>query len=668
MRDISQQAIDLEKTVAAAKVIAVLPVSELAPGAIAPPLDPAHASWDVLAPWDDPLASRGGYRVGAGKARGEHQGEPVIEWERQAQNDRAFVIGEPNWREYSLRCRVQALQGYGGRTNDEPWHANARAGLVFRQETVRQYYTFCIENQRRLVLYRRRDDEWHELAAREAPVHEQVVTLAVTLDGDGIHAECPELGVSLSATDTAFPAGLAGFRALGQCRLFELAVAMTPGQQALNDRLRQERVARTAHLSSALPDEEEAGEVALHGGRKIFACGEFAEMGRCDLLFTSPDGLTAETWEGKALWHVPERPTVLEWTADPIDGARRLYALVGERHAGVGSNFSVTGVPITNTVEDALIAINGATGKVEARTALPSGPHEAVLRRYDISANTGRLAGDRATDILVREWRGNGGDGVNLWAYDGALNLRWHRTVEPPYGHHNAVHFFDVNGDGRDEILAGGTLLSADGEVLWQHDRAGEMAWEATFGAGHYDAAFAGCFAGDPEVDPCAFLLGGSAGVYVVDALTGRTRATHRIGHAQWGMPCMVREDLPGTQMMIGTRWGNYGILSLFSGRGDRLWSMQPDYVLQGACPVQWLPDGPQHIWINTSLQGMGLYDGHGRLAKPLAKIRALYGAGTKKPTTVLRRAPGSPDLLGVQVGEIMHLFGPKQREGVGDR
>lgn len=42
----------------------------------------------------------------------------------------------------------------------------------------------------------------------------------------------------------------------------------------------------------------------------------------------------------------------------------------------------------------------------------------------------------------------------------------------------------------------------------------------------------------------------------------------------------------------------------------------------------------------------------------PLAKIRALYGKGTKKPTHVLRRVPGGPDLLGLRLGDTLHLFG----------
>jgi len=178
-----------------------------------------------------------------------------------------------------------------------------------------------------------------------------------------------------------------------------------------------------------------------------------------------------------------------------------------------------------------------------------------------------------------------------------------------------------------------------------------------THSAGHYDACVVGPFAGDPDLDPTAFLVGGSAGVYVVDALTGRTRSVHRVGHAQWGLVCKLRPDLPGKEVLVGTRWGNYGILTLFSGCGERLWSIQPDYVLQGTRPVQWVPDGPQHIWLNTTRSAFGLYDGWGQLMKPLDAMRELYEPVTKAQCYALRPTPEATDHLAIQVGDGIHVF-----------
>ncbi len=643
------------------ETVATLPVAALAEGEICPPLAPEHASWEVVAPWDDPLASRGGYNVPSGKSRETVDGQPAITWQPAASNhlcgDRMFVVGQPTWRDYALCCRLQPLQESAGPTHDEPFNCHARAGLVFRQQTVRRYYAFCVEDRRRLALYRRDDATWIELAGQDVEPGERPLTLRVELDADGIRAECPELAVVLEATDANYATGLAGFRALGACRLYGLEVAMTAGQQAVNARRASQLATRTGRLSAALPDELEVGCLDLSGGRELLACTDFCVAGRHDLLFATPDGLVAETWDGQRLWQRAEGMNEILVAAEPVAGRRLLFGLTGNRRAGTGSGLSVVGVAKENIVQDELLAVDGGTGDCLNRVKLPVSPREELLRHYDLSFESGRLSGPAATDFVVREWRADwGGGGEMLWAFDASLKPIWQQQVHPGYGHHNAVHLFDVDGDGCDEVLAGGNLLAADGQPIWRHDLADPFF--RTLGGQHYDAALVGRFADDPELDPCAFLIGGSAGVYVVDALTGRTRAHHLVGHAQWGMACKVRDDLPGRQVLVGTRWGNYGILTLFSGRGDRLWSIQPDYVLQGSAPVQWTPTGPQHIWCCRSLQAMGLYDGFGRLVKPLAKLRQLYESGTKKPTQVLRQTPDGPDLLGLRIGDRLHLFG----------
>jgi hypothetical protein len=642
-----------------ARAIASLPIAALAEGAICPPLEPDHASWDVIAPWEDPLASRGGYSVPALKVRETFEGQPCITWQipplRHLREDRSFVIGAPTWREHALSCRVQTLESEAGPNADDPFNSHTRTGLVFRMATLRRYYTFCLEDRRRLVLYRRNDAEWTELAARAVEPGDALLTLRVELDADGIRADCPELQTVFEVTDPTYPAGLAGFRALGACRLFALEVAMTPGQEAANARRAAALATRTARLADAVPDEVEAGTLDLRG-RALVACEDFCAAGRNDLLFETPDGIVAETWEGRRLWVQPELFGEIVFSAAHVNGRRILYGLSGRRKQGTGSSLTVTGGHRENVVQDDLLAVDGATGAILHRAKLPVSPREDLLRYYDLSAETGRLVGPAPVDILVREWRADwGGGGEMLWAFDGALRPLWEQKVHPGYGHHNAVHFFDADGDGRDEVLAGGNLLSADGQLLWRHDQA--EPFFHTYGGQHYDAALIGRFADDPELDPCAFLAGGSGGVYVVDGLTGRTRAHHWVGHAQWTLPCRVRDDLPGQQVMVGTRWGNFGILTLFSGRGDRLWSIQPDYMLQGTLPVQWTPEGPQHIWCCRSLRAMGLYDGFGRLVKPLDRLRRLYGQGTKKPTHALRRTPAGPDLLGLQTGDMLHLF-----------
>ena len=135
-----------------------------------------------------------------------------------------------------------------------------------------------------------------------------------------------------------------------------------------------------------------------------------------------------------------------------------------------------------------------------------------------------------------------------------------------------------------------------------------------------------GAFSNDKAIDPVAFLITGSAGVYVVDALTSRTRVNHRMGHAQDYTRVKVRADLPGEQILVVTRWGNMGILSLFSGYGDRLWTIQPDYLGQGSTGVHWGNMETQLIWMNTSGPVQSFYDGCGRRVKQLTELQHIWG------------------------------------------
>jgi len=638
-----------------------VPIAGLPAGEIMPPMSPDDPTWAVMDGWVDPLAPRCGYRTPSGKtAIAGENGAKAIAWENAPDSERCLMTGAQTWRDYTATCRVQALQETCGPCLDGHQITWASAGLVFRMETSRRYYYFGLQQKHRLVLFRRSDDEWAELASRIVDYHDSVITLTVEANGDSLRAACPELGVSFFAVDTQLKSGKVGFRARGECRLFDLQVSMNPAQRRLNQRLAERATGWTAQLGTTLPDEEKIGELTLPANATILEAGNFVAPEANHLLLKTADGLEAVDWSGRTLWHFEEPVGKHKVGAAAMGSSRRIYAMVGERQAI--ERDSVRGQALRQTLADEIVVLDGATGAVLNREKLPELPDADKVNRFDFSFETGRLTSDSAIDFVVRQWRFDCGDGGrDLWAYDGDLNLLWHHAVDPPYGHHNAVHLVDLNGDGLTEVMAGGTLLSSTGEIISTHDRSREQLEIA--GAHHYDAVLAGHFSGDEEQDPIAFLMGGSSGVYVIDPLTGQTRSFHRVGHAQWGMVANLRDDLPGQEIMVGTRWGNYGILSLFSGRGDRLWSIQPDYILQGTCPVQWTADGPQHIWLNTSRAALGLYDGHGRLVKRLDGLRDLWG--NRLPgqcrCDVLRRTPDGPDLLAFGIDDTTHLFAPSR-------
>lgn len=632
-----------------------LPIDALSLGEIAPPMEPADPSWGVLKGWDDPLAPRAGYRVVSGKERVEVGGEAALHFHQSQRDERAMVARGP-WRELTIECEMQALQVEAGPTNDDRAVTVARAGLVFRGETVRRHYFFCIEAMRRLALYRRIDQEWEELASRDVAYDGERVTLRVTLDGDGIHAQCPELGVTLMATDTLIASGHAGLRALGEARIFRLTITCDASQQAVNDRRFAQAAGALTAASPAIPDAVQVGEIRLPDGFSLLDAVDLRLQGTHDLLLRGDEGLLATDWEGDELWRMPGPVGQVKVTSEPVGGSRRVYVLAGHERAPLTS---VRGNESQWLIASQVVALDAANGEELARVELPEDPHRDVIRQYDFSSETGKLMSDEPGDVLVRQWRTDcGHGGHDLWAFNADLDLLWRSEVSPAYGHHFAVRLLDLTGDGRAEVVAGGTTLAGDGRLIAEHDLAHEMS--EICGAGHYDAVAVGHFSDDPARDPVAFLVAGSAGVYVTDPLTGRTRSVHRVGHAQGQQMCRLRDDTPGEQVLVHTRWGNFGILTLFSGLGERLWSIQPAYI-PIARPVQWLPDGPQHLWACATREALALYDGFGQPARPLDAVARAWGG---RPTTevgasVLRREPGGRDMLALTIESHIILFGP---------
>ncbi len=637
-----------------AAVVATLDIAGLPEGPVLDPMaHPGAAEAAAFAGWETPIAPWGGFRLASGFQIVRDGEACVLEFTLPA-DERSIVTLPADSRDYAVEARVLPRQEAAGPHNDRADCERAYVGIVFRQESSRRFYLFCVEGGDTLVLYRRSDAEWYPLARQQVGPLTTYVTLRVDLDGDGISCSCPELQVALQATDGTFRTGRAGLRGVGAARVAALRILQTPAQQARDARRRATAASAEAALGADIPEPVlvHRMDLAALGATPLFS--DYARPGRYDLLLPGKT-LRAVTAAGDFLWEVPFPVRRLEFSREHTPQGRLIYGFTGERSRR--SSTVIHGDTVDWIIDDEVVAIEGATGRVLARATLPE--LDPVLRFPDFSSGSLNLTGT-GQDILVREWRRDtGGGGYNLWAYDRDLNLLWHRRVDTPYGHHFSITGYDVDGDGRDEVLAGGRLYDAEGRILWTHDRADEMA--RIHGAQHYDAAAIGALSGEEDLDPVGFLFGGSAGVYVVDGLSGATRAVHRIGHAQGRVIGRFRDDLPGVQLLAACRWGNMGILTLLSGQGERLWSIQPDYIGQGAAPVTWGKRATQLIWTNTTAQAQAFYDGYGRRVKTLPALGALIAGRMRRDVSasVERIGDSAQDLLTITVDGVLHAFGP---------
>jgi hypothetical protein len=102
----------------------------------------------------------------------------------------------------------------------------------------------------------------------------------------------------------------------------------------------------------------------------------------------------------------------------------------------------------------AVVELDGRTGKERRRIKIADDATDCLVF-CNLSG------GNRPTDILVKNrYR-------QIWAYDRKGKLLW--TVTNPGGYRTAhqARPMDIDGDGRDEIMAGYAMLNYDGSVRW---------------------------------------------------------------------------------------------------------------------------------------------------------------------------------------------------------
>ncbi len=652
--------------------LARLSLEDAVPGEVLPAHGPLRDQDRMLfRDWECAAAPRGVHKsLVSGMAIQMHEGAPVLAFTGQVCHrtaDRELLLKDRCLRDGRISALVLPQDATCGPTTDCADCAEALVGIVFRLATVRQYYQFGIEGLRRLVLYRRNHDEWAVLAEHPLPAVTGWLDLTVCLRGDAIHCVSQAAGADFTVTDTLFHSGRVGVRALRRALLKSLEVAQT-ASAAERERASGRRTSDALHrIGGRLPDAIPVASLPFSAAGRTPKFGDFAVPGRHDVLLPHEDRLSAVSADGSTLWEFPEPATDLVLSADHLAEHGRLIVAMGG--PVVEAKMIINGRPAwTNAKATELLVIAGRTGKLLARAPLPVSP-SPQSHFIELMKSTARLSGAAATDIVVRDNRSDlpSGGGATVWAYDRFLRPLWEVTQEQDmahYGHAHALAPFDVDGDGRDEILAGGILYGADGRVRWRHDRGRDVAHWPNSGD-HYDNVVIGSFAGDATLDPVAGLAASSAGFYLVDGLTGETIAWHRIGHAQFVIAAKLRADLAGAQFVVANHHGSNGVLSLFSGRGEHLWSSQPTFhVVEEPVAVAWPGAEADLLWVHTLDSRQAFYDGFGRCVKRFPQIEALIGEWPHRDLNAqaVRFGNGAQQMMAFTAHDRLHVFGPEEK------
>jgi hypothetical protein len=217
----------------------------------------------------------------------------------------------------------------------------------------------------------------------------------------------------------------------------------------------------------------------------------------------------------------------------------------------------------------AMVVLDGRSGREKSRFALPAPADDSFL----FADLTGR---GRREDLVVKDryW--------NLWGVSHEAKVLWHYAGS--VGHYPAIA--DVDGDGRDEVFVGFSLVDHDGKVLFQKDAKGE----------HQDAAFV-----VRPPDGKWRLLFGNHGAHCLD-VQGAELWHHPLGEAQHVVAGRFRADSP-LQVMVVDRTplpthrrdaNAWAILYLYDLDGRELWrrQMEKGEWCIATRLIQWLGPG----------------------------------------------------------------------------
>lgn len=495
-----------------------------------------------------------------------------------------LITGEPLWRRYEAQVLLRILA------------LAAPCGLVVGYRHSRDFFALLAEG-RSLKLVRRRHDELTELASAPAEFDAETYR-RLTLD-------CTETKIAayldgqmvLEVEDVEFPGGPVGLIANAPARFADLQVTTDEAEsEAVGARLRQSW-AEIGRLRERYPQPRLWRKFSTHGfgTDRNLRVGDLDGDGENEIVlaqhtrylgsgdYCAISCLTALDLDGEVLWQVGEPATQTQETT--ADLCLQVHDVDGDGRAEV-----------IYTRDFRLNVADGETGKTRTSISTPACEPPQAAGAYPMARVIGDslyfcdLTGGGRQDTLVLKDRY-----TQAWVYDSSLQLQWIHRCQT--GHYPAS--YDLDGDGREELMMGYTLLAPDGQVLWELDA-----------VDHADSIVMGpLWPGGP---PLIAVAGSDAGFFLLDA-EGNTLCHHAIGHAQTISVAKLRPDAAGLQTVVNTYWGQPGITLILDHQGNVLEEFEPMHYACLLQPVNWTQDQTELILLSPHPQEGGLIDGYGR-------------------------------------------------------
>jgi rhamnogalacturonan endolyase len=501
-----------------------------------------------------------------------------------------IIAGDSIWHDYKVEFKFSPKKNLD------------KCGLVFKYQNSRCYYYYGMEGNMlvlKMVKHATAPHRPYEVILASSPFQWEpgrTYKGDVSIRGNQIYTLMND-SLSMVAEDANYSRGKVGFLSDVPAEFYEMKVTSLNRERRKMIRYKSQQ----ANYTSMRINENTKAVVwkklstAGFGTGRNLRFGDLNGDGEIDILlgqvvhhgpgdaYSELSCITAMTFDGHLLWQKGKQDSKKYKLTNDV--AFQIHDLNGD-----GSK------EVIYTMNYNIYVVEGKTGKLIKRvpTPLSVAPGNKEKRILGDCIYFCDLQGKgRDSDIIIKDryW--------NLWAYDQQLKLLWKQSCKT--GHY--PYAYDTDGDGKDEIAIGYSLIDDDGTFIWNKDE--EI-------GDHADAVLITSL-GHPSDSSLKIIYGASDwGAMFLD-LEGNILKHHPVGHVQNPTVANFRSDLPGLEMVSVNFWGNQGIIHFYDALGEIYHSFEPSPYGSMCLPVNWRGDDQEYFVLNTNPGDGGMYDGNGQ-------------------------------------------------------